>query len=115
VYAASMNGFLSEARRILRRDGWLLATFPFRSGEKESEIRTEFVNDKLVHHAKPEYHEGPFKGADKRLLFFIPGWDILDAARAAGFKSAEITVQSSRTNAILGAEVAAVFVLKAVA
>ena len=115
VYAVSMERFLAEARRILRRTGVLLATFPFRYGEATSLALAEMVDGNIVHREEPQYHDDPLDAARKRLLYFIPGWDILDAARAAGFQAAEMVVHSSRTNAILGAEIAAVFVLKATA
>ncbi len=115
IYAPSMEGFLREARRILRRTGVLLATFPFRYGEPTSEVLAEIVDDKIVHHLEPQYHDDPVDPERRRLLYFTPGWDILDAARSAGFATAEIVAHSSRINAILGAEIAVVFVLKATA
>jgi SAM-dependent methyltransferase len=115
VYAVNMDAFLREARRVLRRSGVLLATFPFRYGEQESRVQAEMVDGEIVHHGEPQYHDDPLDSERKRLAYFTPGWDILDAARSAGFQSAEIVVHSSRTNAILGAEIAAVFVLKATA
>ncbi len=115
VFAVDMQAFLTEARRILRRTGVLIATFPFRYGEKETTVLAEMIGGKITHHHEPQYADDPLDGKGKRLLYFVPGWDILDAARNAGFRSAEIVVHSSRTNAILGAEIAAVFVLKAIA
>lgn len=115
IYAASMRGFLLEAHRILRRGGALLATFPFRYGEFDSEIRARLANGDVVNRSLPVYHDNPLDPAAQRLVFFEPGWDILEEARAAGFRSAEIVIQSSRKNAIMGTEIAGVFVLRAVA
>ncbi len=115
VYAPSMEEFLREARRVLRRSGLLLATFPFRYGEQASEIKVKMVDGRIVHTGEPVYHGDPLDHERQRLVFFIPGWDILDQARAAGFQNAEIIAHSSRTNAIIGAEIATVFVLKAMA
>jgi SAM-dependent methyltransferase len=115
IYAANMESFLLEARRVLRRTGVLLATFPFRYGEQASDVKAELVNGEIVHHGDPEYHSDPIDSEQGRLIFFVPGWNILAAARDCGFQSAEIVVHSSRTNAILGTEIAAVFVLKAMA
>jgi hypothetical protein len=115
IFAASMKDYLREARRILRRTGQLIATFPFRYGEPPTEVRANVTNGEIAHLQEPTYWEDELEIGGKQLVFFIPGWDILDAAREAGFVSAEIVAISSRTHAILGAEIATVFVLRAVA
>lgn len=115
VHSPSTIGVLREARRILRRGGAMIATMPFRYGEPESEIRAEIRDQKLVHYAEPLYFGDPLDPSGTRLVYSVPGWDILGQARAAGFRSAEIIARSSRNYAVLGGEVAAVFVLKAVA
>jgi hypothetical protein len=115
IFAPSMLQYLEEARRILRRTGQLIATFPFRYGEPSSEIRAHIEGGEVVQLQPPEYWDDPLEAGSRQLVFFVPGWDILDAARDAGFASAEIIAISSRTNAIIGAEIATIFVLKAVA
>jgi SAM-dependent methyltransferase len=115
IYAPTLDGFLGEAYRILRRGGMLLATFPFRYGEPDTELLASMTNGEVVHHATPLLHQDPLDGDRSRLVFFIPGWDILEIARGVGFNSAEIIIYSSRINAILGREIAGVFVLKATA
>jgi len=113
-YTPSMERFLREAQRILRRTGVLLATFPFRHGEPDTLVLSEATPEgAVVHRMQPVFDVNPLSGTRTRLAYFVPGWDILDVAREAGFRSAEIVVQSSRTHAILGEEIAAVFVLKA--
>lgn len=113
IYAPSMEGFLREAHRILRREGVLLATFPFRYGEPDSEIKAKLVNGEVVHRSAPLYHDDPVDPGARRLVFFEPGWDILEVARMVGFRSAEMVIQSSRKTAIMGTEIAGVFVLRA--
>ena len=115
IYAPSMMDYLREARRVLRRTGQLIATFPFRYGEQSTEVRAYVKNGEITHMHSPEHHDDQLEPGGKKLVFFVPGWDILDAAREAGFSSAEILAINSRTQAILGAEIATVFVLKAVA
>ena len=115
IYAPSMMDYLKEARRVLRRTGQLIATFPFRYGEQSSEVRARIDNDEITHSLAPQYHDDSLEAEAKKLVFFIPGWDILEAAREAGFSSAEILAISSRKHAILGTEIATVFVLRAVA
>jgi SAM-dependent methyltransferase len=115
IYAANMIRYLKEARRILRRTGQLIATLPFRYGEVSTEIRAQIKNGEIIHQLEPEYRDNPLDMDEKKLIFFIPGWNILDAAGEAGFSSAEIIAISSRTHGILGAEIATIFVLRAVA
>lgn len=114
VLSPSTVDVLREARRILRRGGTMIATMPFRYGEPNSEIRAEIHAGKLIHHTDPLYFNDPLDLSGKRLVYSVPGWDILDQARAAGFRSAELIMRSSRNYAVLGCEVAAVFILKAV-
>jgi SAM-dependent methyltransferase len=115
IYAPSMTDFLKEARRILRRTGQLIATFPFRYGEQSSELRSYMKNGEITHLLSPEHHDDELQPGGKKLVFFVPGWDILAAAHEAGFSSAEMIAINSRTYAILGAEIATVFVLRATA
>ncbi len=115
IYAPSTPSLLREAHRVLRRTGVFLATMAFRYGETLSQIRAEIVDQELVHRSDPLYFADPLDPARKRLVYSIPGWDILEQARQAGFRSAEIVAHSSRIHAILGTEIAAVFVLEATA
>ena len=116
VYSSSMENFLSEAYRILRKTGVLLATFSFRHGESDTLILSEQKSDgTIVHHANPVFQINPLSGTRSRLVYFVPAWDILSVARKVGFRSAEIVVQSSRKHAILGEEIAVIFTLRATA
>jgi hypothetical protein len=49
---------------------------------------------------EPEYHGNPLDPQGS-LVFSIPGWDILDAARASGFAVAEMVAMSSRRYGIV--------------
>jgi SAM-dependent methyltransferase len=115
VYAPSMMDYLKEARRILRRTGQFIATLPFRYGEPSTEIRAHIKDGEIAHRLQPEYQDNPLDVSQKKLVFFVPGWDVVDAAREVGFASAEIIAIGSRTHGILGAEIATVFVMRAVA
>lgn len=103
---------LSELARILRPGGIMLATFPMNYGEEESVIRSVLEEGEIRHIADPEYHVDPIdaKGA---LVFEIPGWDILDRARAAGFSRAEIRFVSSHSRGITATEIAGILMMRA--
>ena len=72
-----------EFSRVLRKDGWLIATFPFNDSE-DSLIRASLVDGQVVHHLPAEYHGDPISGGV--LCFRHFGWDVLDMATEAGFK-----------------------------
>jgi SAM-dependent methyltransferase len=114
VYSPDPEGFLKEAHRILRRGGMFLATFPFRYGDSDTEVYATLMNGELVEVYPALFHDDPLFAGRKRRVFFIPGWDIIDIAHSAGFSSVQILALSSRTHGIVGAEIATIFVLRAI-
>jgi SAM-dependent methyltransferase len=104
---------LSEARRVLKRGGELIATFPFAYGSEGSLVKAALQDGQIVHFTEPEYHGNPVSNTGGSLVFTIPGWDILDSTRAAGFDTAEILAISSRRHGIVAQELATVLVLRA--
>lgn len=113
VYTPSVSGYLKEARRILRPNGQFLATFPFRYGDMSHKVLAENNDGATEIYSQPEYHIDPITGDYDRLLYLIPGWDIIDLAHAAGFNRAEIVAIGSKINAILGEEIYTIFILRA--
>jgi SAM-dependent methyltransferase len=103
---------LSESRRILKPGGACLATFPFAGGQNETIVKARLENGAIVHLTEPEYHGNPVDPQGS-LVFAIPGWDVLDACRAAGFDSAEMVFVSSTVRGITGSDCAGVFILRA--
>jgi hypothetical protein len=97
----------------MKPGGLLLSTFPF-TNRPESLRKTELVKGKLVHHAPPEYHGNPVDPQGS-LVFTIPGWDILDMARNAGFRDAVLIKFASVTKGVWGAEAPFIDVLRATA
>jgi len=102
---------LSEMLRVLQPGGVMLSTFPF-SFRQESETKARLVSGQIEYLTEPEYHGNPAEPEKGSLVFQIPGWDILDAAHAAGFAPAEMVFLSSFERAITGAEIAGVFVMR---
>lgn len=81
---------LREFARVLSPGGALVATFPFTDSAHTNALAT--VRDGLVtHRCAPEYHGDPL-GEGGVLCFYHFGWDVLDAARAAGFSSARMVL-----------------------
>lgn len=79
---------LSELARVLKVGGKLISTFPFLGFSEESVVRAKLENGAIVHLTDPEYHGNPVDPTGGSLVFELPGWNILDRIRAAGFKRA---------------------------
>lgn len=81
---------VSEFARVLRPDGVLVATFPF-TDQGQTLVRARLDAEGEVEHLmEPEYHGDPL--GDGVLCFYHFGWDILDAAKRAGFRTAEMVM-----------------------
>lgn len=104
---------LREARRVLRPGGCLMGTFPFHYGQEESVVKAAFREGRLVHLHEPEYHGNPVDPQKGSLVFTIPGWEILDWSREAGFSRAYFVGRASRRFGIRSAELAAVLIFVA--
>lgn len=105
---------LSEICRVTRPGGSLITTFPFTIGTYDSIIRARMgAGGGIEYLTEPEYHGNPVdpKGS---LVFEIPGWNILERARAAGWSSAEIVYEHSVEHGIVGGGVSGIFTMVAV-
>lgn len=90
---------LRELARVLQPDGILIATFPFTDQEKTL-VRASLAPDgEIVHHLPAEYHGDPIGGPI--LCYYHFGWDILDAAREAGFAETQMAMAWAPEQAIL--------------
>jgi len=92
--------------------GGLVSTFPFNPGGRETEVKarettngTEFLNP-------PECHGDPInpKGS---LVYQIPGWDILEKMRDAGWSRVEMVMRISAEHGVIAADMPGVFALVA--
>ena len=104
---------LREARRILRPDGLLLGTVPFAYERDRSITRARLVDGAVEHLMPPEYHHNPVDPAGGSLVFEIPGWDLMDRCRAAGFRDVAMRFIASTKYAVHGTDIAGVFLLVA--
>jgi len=79
------NQALAECARVLKPGGVMLFTVPFHTDKLHNAARAELVNGTVRHLAEPEYHGNPFASGGS-LVFTDFGWEMLDVARAAGFR-----------------------------
>ncbi len=80
---------LGEFARVLRPGGNLILTVPFIDSQPESILRAEIDDEgNTIHHVEPEYHGDPVSPHGV-LAYHTFAWDLLDAAREAGFETAQ--------------------------
>jgi SAM-dependent methyltransferase len=105
---------LGHMARVLVAGGKLVGTFPF-AYNRETTIT------KAVHRpdgepellTEIELHGDPVNPEGGSLVFQIPGWDLLDRCRSAGFSKALIHWIAAPSYGVVGADTPAVLVLEA--
>lgn len=113
-HVPDLDAALRDTRRILATGGWLLGTVPFAWEARETDIRARLdATGRVVHLAPPEYHGNPVDPEGGSLVFQIPGWDLLDRCRSAGFRRASILFVGSARHGICSGAIPGVFVLLA--
>lgn len=101
---------LAEMYRILKPGGWHVGTCPFLFNRQDSIVKTRIEGGQLVHLTEPEWHGNPMS-EEGSLVFELPGWDILDRARAVGFSRAFWRLVQSAEHGIASNGCGGVFVL----
>jgi len=104
---------LREIARVLNASGALIATFPFLFNRERGIVKARLAGDGVEHLAEPEYHGNPMRPEEGSLVFELPGWDILERARAAGFGDAYISFIASARHGVLAKDVGGVLVFVA--
>lgn len=87
-HVASYKQALSECARVLRPEGAMIFTVPF-YGHAQHQTRAELKDGEIIHHLPPAYHGNPMSTLGS-LVYFVPGWPLLDDLRDVGFARAEI-------------------------
>lgn len=114
-HVPSFDRMISEARRILRPGGAMIATFPFAYDRREHIVKASLVGGQVVYHMEPEYHGNPVDPDGGSLVFTVPGWNVLDDFRSAGFSQAKMVLVGSSKFGITGAEIPMIILLCAIA
>lgn len=85
-HVPDLDACLQETVRILRPGGRLIATMPlFHDRPVGYRFATLREDGTVEHHTEPIYHGNPMDKMGGSLVFEIPGWDLLERARQAGF------------------------------
>ncbi len=95
--------------------GYLLATVPLAYDSIDSIVKARWRGEDQEPELlmEPEWHGDPVGETDRSLVYRIPGWELLDQLKAAGFRQASIHAVSSERYGVLGAELPIVFVVVA--
>ncbi|MEM9396868.1 MAG: methyltransferase domain-containing protein [Pseudomonadota bacterium] len=104
---------LKEIRRVLKPGGTLLSTFPFLFKREEGLQRASLNADgNIDYHTEPEYHGDPVNKQGV-LVFRIPGWDIIEQTKAAGYARVNMVFLCKPSSGVIADGISGIFVLKA--
>jgi SAM-dependent methyltransferase len=109
-HVPSIDRALGEIFRVLRPGGWHFGTVPFFFFNETGQRRAMLdQSGKLLHLMEPEFHGDPMNDGGA-LVFEIPGWDIVDRARNAGFSDAFMRFMISTSHGILSEHIGGILV-----
>jgi len=106
---------LSEIARVLRPGGRMLATCPLAFGQEESIVKA--VSDPKTGEIKllgeRELHGDPIRPSEGSLVFRIPGWEMLEQLKEAGFAQTHVHHIASWKFGVVGSDLPGLLVIEA--
>jgi SAM-dependent methyltransferase len=111
-HVSNMQQALCEMARVLKPGGLMLSTHPF-TWHESTLTRAILKDGEVALVESPEYHQNPAAPEQGSLVFAVPGWDIIEACKAAGFAQAEMLLIASTAWGIFGGSPSFVNVLRA--
>jgi SAM-dependent methyltransferase len=104
-----------EVVRVLRPGGRLVATCPMAFGQQNAIVKAihnpSTGEDEVVGEA--ERHGDPVRPERGSLVYRIPGWDVLEQLKEAGFAEAVIHHEAAWKHGVLGSDLPGVLVIEA--
>ncbi len=111
-HVPDIDAALSETARVSNSRG-VIFTFPFASGNHQGIVRARQCVDHIEYLLPPKYHDTPMKPEGGSLVYEIPGWDIVERAKAAGYQAAYFAYISSAKYGVVGMDLNGIFVFVA--
>ena len=104
-----------EAARVLRPGGRMVSTCPLAFGQQESIVKARHNpatgQTELIGEA--EFHGDPVRPQRGSLVYRVPGWEVLEQLREAGFAHTAIHHIVSWKHGVLGSDLPGVLVIEA--
>jgi SAM-dependent methyltransferase len=111
-HVPKLEASLAEMARVLKPGGVSISTFPFNANAEKTLVKAKLVGGELIYLGEPEYHGNPVDPDKGSLVFQIPGWDIIDMAKSAGFSRAEFVHYSSKAGGITAANSTGILIFR---
>ena len=105
----------AEIARVLRPGGRLVATCPLAFGQRESIVKAvadpQTGQPQLL--AEIELHRDPIRPEHGSLVYRVPGWEVMEQLRQAGFAEVQMHHIASWKHGVLGSDLPGVLVIEA--
>jgi len=114
-YVPDIGKCFREVLRVLKPGGIMISTFRFLQNMPLNQVRADLGGEGEVRYLMPpQYHADPVNPKNDKLVYRIPGWEILEIAKQAGFEDAKLTYILSARYGILNRPSPGIFVFCAV-